>query len=679
MNLLVTKQDMTDNQCWSQFLLVCCLSILLVCRGAVAIKIGAIINTVSKDGRQLQTGLEVAAQLFNSSTYKFFLNIRSSGEDVLHAASIASELINEWGAAAIISSGTSQQVAIVADVGRRTKTPVISLTATPLVPRPYFVQMSYSSLMIVRCLVDLIRSYDWRSAILLYEEDDDCGSIYGGIITSLSNALRGVGAVIEKIVSFPRLDSSLTARDIVGKEMERVVVSQRCRVFVILRSSPLLTFHLFEEAQRLGLTEAGNAWIVADSGVNSILEMGEKLSFSYISSNVQGVIGVKPYFDETSVNFQRFHSRFRKRYPTKHQELKISAMYGHDAIHAITIGMAESKKRRTTLLEGILESKFEGLSGSIQFGNDGIRLENNSLAFQVINFVGKSYREMGFWSEGFGLCKQKDVSVNSLLPVLWPGEQIKVPGGWGKLRVGVPGNNVFDGSFVKVEYDHNGRPSFVSGFCIDVFKASLKKLKYYLDFEFLPFNGSYDDLIQQVALKRFDVAVGDITILADRMPFVDFTLPFTESSIGMLVRTKTGGNAWMVLKPFSKGLLGLIVASFIYTTLIVWYLETRSINLNSTGAKKVRFGTTLWLMFSTIFFNLSQNIRKIMKIEDYHNAFQSGKISAAFMELPYMRLFLSLYKDYTIYGESQKFGGFGIVRLGTWYENGNVDRSLKVL
>ena len=56
-----------------------------------------------------------------------------------------------------------------------------------------------------------------------------------------------------------------------------------------------------------------------------------------------------------------------------------------------------------------------------------------------------------------------------------------------------------------------------------------------------------------------------------------------------------------------------------------------------------------------------QNIRKIMKIEDYHNAFQSGKISAAFMEVPYMRLFLSLYKDYTIYGESQKLGGFGIV------------------
>ncbi|KAM0946125.1 putative periplasmic binding protein-like I [Dioscorea sansibarensis] len=571
---------MTDSPCWSRFLLISCFSTLLVCPGAVAIKIGAIINTASKEGRELQTGLEVAAQLFNSSTYKFFLNIRSSsGEDPLHAASIASELINDWGAVAIVSSGTWSQVAIVADVGRRTKTPVISLTATPspatLVPRPYFVQMSYSSSMIARCLADLIRSYNWRSVILLYEEDDDYGSISGGITTSLSNALRGVGAVIEEIVAFPRLDSSLTAKDMVGKEMERVVISQRCRVFVVLQSSPLLTFHLVEEAQRLGLTEAGNAWIVADSGVDSILEMGEKHSSSYISSiNVQGVIGVRPYFNETSMNYQRFHSRFRKRYPTKHQELGSSAVYGHDAIHAITLGMAESKKRRTTLLEGILESK--------------------------------SYREMGFWSEGIGLCKQKDVSVNSLLPVFWPGEQIKVPAGWSKLRVGVPGNNMFDGRFVKVEYDHNGRPSLVSGFCIDVFKASLNKLKYDLGFEFRPFNGSYDDLIQQVASKKFDVAVGDITILAERMRIVDFTIPYTESRLGMMVPTKPSGNAWVLLKPFSKGLLGLIVVSFIYTTLIVWYLETQSINLNSSGAEKIRFGTTLWLMFSTIFFPLDK-------------------------------------------------------------------------
>lgn len=106
-------------------------------------------------------------------------------------------------------------------------------------------------------------------------------------------------------------------------------------------------------------------------------------------------------------------------------------------------------------------------------------------------------------------------------------------------------------------------------------------------------------------LQRFNVVVGDITILVDRMTFIDFTLPYTKSSIGMSMRTKPSGNAGMFLKPFLKGLLGLIIGSFIYTTLIVWYLETRSINLNATGAKKVCFGTTLWLMFFTIFFPLS--------------------------------------------------------------------------
>ncbi|KAJ0971836.1 hypothetical protein J5N97_019795 [Dioscorea zingiberensis] len=389
--------------------------------------------------------------------------------------------------------------------------------------------------------------------------------------------------------------------------------------------------------------------------------------------------------------------------------------------------MSKSKKKNVTLMDGILASKFEGLSGYVEFGNDGSRrLENNSLAFRVINFVGKSYREMGFWSDGVGLCKQNDVSVDVLQPVYWPGGSIKAPGGWRKLRVAVQGDRVFSGRFVKVDYDDddfNGKLRSFKGFCIDAFKESLKKLKYDVDFEFLPSYGTYEDLIHEIALKRFDIAVGDITILASRVRLVDFTLPYTESSLGMLVQTQPNGNAWIFLKPFSKEVLGLIALSFIYTTLIVWHLEKER-NSNFAGTWRSQFGTALWLMFSTIFFPLKKvrnyytkfilvvwlfvvliitqtftaslssiltaeklkpvldisevgvnsdshylikyledvhhlQAQRIQQIEDYHKAFQSGKINAAFMETPYLRLFLSLYQDYTIYGETEKLGGFG--------------------
>lgn len=66
----------------------------------------------------------------------------------------------------------------------------------------------------------------------------------------------------------------------------------------------------------------------------------------------------------------------------------------------------------------------------------------------------------------------------------------------------------------------------------------------------------------------------------------------------------------------------------------------------------------------------AENIRYVGREDDYPGEFAVGNISAAFLELPYEKAFLSHYcKDYTVPKDlkykGDRFGGLGFVSIGT--------------
>jgi len=101
--------------------------------------------------------------------------------------------------------------------------------------------------------------------------------------------------------------------------------------------------------------------------------------------------------------------------------------------------------------------------------------------------------------------------------------------------------------------------------------------------------------------KSYDAVIGDITLLADRMQYVDFTLPFAESGLSMIVPAKPEGSAWMFMKPFTLGMWVATGAILIYTMLVVWFLERPS-NPEFNGPWKNQMSTALWFTFSSLFF-----------------------------------------------------------------------------
>ena len=101
--------------------------------------------------------------------------------------------------------------------------------------------------------------------------------------------------------------------------------------------------------------------------------------------------------------------------------------------------------------------------------------------------------------------------------------------------------------------------------------------------------------------------MGDVTIVANRSFYVDFTLPCTESGVAMVIPYKDNKskNAWVFLKPLTCNLWLTIGCFFVFIAVVVWILEHR-INEDFRGPAAHQVGTSVWFSFSTLVFAQSK-------------------------------------------------------------------------
>lgn len=254
-----------------------------------------------------------------------------------------------------------------------------------------------------------------------------------------------------------------------------------------------------------------SVWIVTDS-ITSVLDSGDP---SFVTS-MEGAIGTRAYYSEETSSFMDFKAQFREfmksDYPEEdHLVPGVDALRAYDSVKAISQAVtrlgSDEKTNSETLLKEILSSDFRGLSGDVKF-RDGSLLDSSYL--KIINIVGKSYKELGFWTSEHGFLKN-DSRVDNSTPsmkkldsvVNWPGDLTRDPKGWTmpsdakRLRIGVPGATGFQ-KFLKVETVEDNVE--YSGFCIDVFYEvrNILEKSYPMPYDFIPFHGSYDELVMNL-------------------------------------------------------------------------------------------------------------------------------------------------------------------------------------
>ncbi|KAF8035520.1 hypothetical protein BT93_C1521 [Corymbia citriodora subsp. variegata] len=536
---------------------------------------------------------------------------------------------------AILGPAWSSQAKFVIDLGMKAQVPIISFSASSPSLSPtrshYFVRTAYDDSSQVGALAAVVQAYGWREITLVYE-DTDFGN---GLVPYLVDAFQEVNARISYRSVIPPSPADI---DIV-KELNNLLMRQT-RVFLV-HMTAVIGSRFFAIASNAGMMSEEFAWIVTD-GLSSLLDP----VISKASDSMQGVLGVRPHVPP-SESRRNFEERWRKLYAERnpHDEiadLSLLGLWAYDTVSALalagemawdpaksrylkpntsrnnlnfsSIGISEMGPK---LLDKILNIKFQGLTGEFTLPSGAL----HPIAFEIFNVVGHREETIGFWTSAQGLSLELNLSTkvdyrasaNYLKPPTWPGDTLKPPKGWvmpmsgKKLRIGVPMKDGFS-EFFKIEWDpHTGVPSY-SGFAHDMFMAVLDALPFAIPHKYIPYvnesrqsAGTYDDMLNEIKRQKFDAVVGDTTIVAYRSSKVDFTLPYSESGLAMVVAVKDDErrNTWIFIQPLSWNLWLTTGLASIFTGSVVWLLEHRT-NEEFKAPPRQQIGLIFLFSFSTL-------------------------------------------------------------------------------
>ncbi|XP_027368159.1 glutamate receptor 2.7-like [Abrus precatorius] len=577
----------------------------------IIVNIGAAIDLSSRVGKEQKTAMEIAIKDINSqSCYELLLNFYDNSQYRNPSRILASDLANSKQVQVII--GTKLDAATLfeeihetsKDVSIISLTSTASLEITPI-PLPHFIQMCNDVTLHLHCIASIVDHFNWRKVTAIYEHNNGFAS-YSEILTRLSYSLRLVNAEIDHHVAFPSMNSLSDPKAKIEQELTRLK-NKSNRVFVFVQSSLEFATLLFEKAKQMGMMGKGSVWIIADD-VATLLDSVD----SYVIFNMQGVVGCKTTFMEMSHTFKRFKFMFRRKFGLEYPEEEYPqpsffALRAYDAVWTIAHALKKSQGNFTLeeLSKNILNNDHEGLSGKISFKE---RKLLESPTFKIVNVVGKSYKELAYWSPEFGFTENLVKHTGSgrvlLGSVNWPGGLETVPKGWvynsteGRpLKIGVPAIDPCP-QYVNVSHDQKLNETKFTGFSINVFETVVKRLPYHLPYALVPFYGSYDQIVEQVNNKNLDAAVGDIQIVDHRYAFAEFSQPYIDSGIAMVVKVKPdkSNEIWMFMGAFTKEMWLLMAVLHLFIAFVIWSIE------GEFNAELKSFGAILWFSVTILFF-----------------------------------------------------------------------------
>ncbi|KAL6212672.1 hypothetical protein ACLB2K_017890 [Fragaria x ananassa] len=502
---------------------------------------------------------------------RLVLNTRHCRENVVSAAGAALDLIKNERVKAIIGPVTSMQTSFVINLGNQAHVPIISFSATsPSLTSlriPYFFQFAQIDSYQVKAISAIVKAFGWRQVVPIYIDTE-----YGeGIIPYLTDSLQEIDC---RVPNRSVISSSATDGQIV-QELSKLMLMET-RIFIVHMTANLSS-RLFVKAKEIGMMREGYVWITT----NGILDRLQSQNSTVLNS-MQGVLGVQTFVPPT-LELEALKERLNRQFHIDNldigAELDVFGLWAYDAVFALAMAIEQVigpttsypfqepnvTSSHSTDFEGfpvspygpelcktLSAARFQGIAGHFSV----VGRQRESSKFRIVNVNGNGARTVGFWTLKEGLVKRLNSSANSSKlsstkfkfgPIKWPGNSSSVPKGWEiptngkKLRIGVPVKVDFT-EYVKVTINHSANTTDVTGFSVDVFKAAVELLPYDLPYELIPFEnsdgtcaGTYDELCYQVYLGKLDAVVGDTTIRAYRSLYVDFTMPYSESDVAMVV------------------------------------------------------------------------------------------------------------------------------------------------
>ncbi|XP_071726083.1 glutamate receptor 3.4-like [Rutidosis leptorrhynchoides] len=611
------------------------------------VNIGALLTVNSVIGRSVKPAIEAAVDDVNADA-----NILGDTQLnlILHDTNCSGFLgtiealeLMENDVVAAIGPQSSTIAHVISHVVNELHVPLLSFGATDptlsALQYPYFIRTTQNDYYQMSAIADLVDYYDWKEVIAIFVDDD-----YGrNGISSLGDSLAKKRAKISYKAAFA---SGASADDI--SEILTAVNLMESRVYVV-HVNPDSGLEIFSVAKKLGMMTSGYVWITTE-WVPSVLDSSEPPGPDTMDL-LQGVLSLRQHTPNSELK-KSFETKWKNIKRKETPSFNSYALYAYDSVWLLgyaldtllksgeSITFSSDPKLQSTngsqlrlsalhmfnegpkLLDLILSTNFTGLTGEVQFDQDKNLIHP---AYDILNIGGTGLRTIGYWSNYSGLSVDTPDSLYSkplnssndtkrLYGVIWPGETSVKPRGWvfpnnGKpLRIGVP----YRHSYKEVITKDDKSPQGVKGYSFDVFEAAVNLLPYAVPREYILFgdgirNPSYSNLISSVAENKFDAAVGDVTITTNRTRIVDFTQPYMESGLVIVVPVKKSKTSpWAFLRPFTLEMWLVTGGFFLLVGCVVWILEHR-LNHEFRGPPSQQIITIFWFSFSTMFFSHREN------------------------------------------------------------------------
>uniref|UniRef100_A0A3B5AU27 Glutamate receptor n=1 Tax=Stegastes partitus TaxID=144197 RepID=A0A3B5AU27_9TELE len=178
-------------------------------------------------------------------------------------------------------------------------------------------------------------------------------------------------------------------------------------------------------------------------------------------------------------------------------------------------------------------------------------------------------------------------------------------------RKHVKNNSTTGGAYIK---------QCCKGFCIDILKKIARNVKFTYDL-YLVTNGKHgkkinnvwNGMVGEVVYKKAVMAVGSLTINEERSEVIDFSVPFVETGISVMVSRSNGTvSPSAFLEPFSASVwVMMFVMLLIVTAIAVFLFEFVSplgFNRNLAQGKdphgpSFTIGKAIWLLWGLVFNN----------------------------------------------------------------------------
>ncbi|XP_068605479.1 glutamate receptor, ionotropic, N-methyl D-aspartate 2Ca [Brachionichthys hirsutus] len=158
------------------------------------------------------------------------------------------------------------------------------------------------------------------------------------------------------------------------------------------------------------------------------------------------------------------------------------------------------------------------------------------------------------------------------------------------------------------------------GFCIDILRKLSRSIKFSYDL-YLVTNGKHGKLVRgtwngmigEVVYKRADMAIGSLTINEERSEIIDFSVPFVETGISVMVARSNGTvSPSAFLEPYSPAvwvMMFVMCLTVVAITVFVFeYCSPVGYNRNLVTAKDpggptFTIGKSVWLLWGIVFNN----------------------------------------------------------------------------